>query len=1097
MYKKNINKWGVPNGCLRKIFLIMRLTTIILMIAIMQLSASTFAQRITLSEKNAKLTQVFDRISDQSGYDFVFTSDLLKGANLVTINVKHTEMVKVLDQIFSNQPLSFSIEGKTVVVKAKETPIFLDRANSAFTNIDLRGRVVDEQNNPLTGATVTVKGSRRSVSTNSAGEFFLANVDEKAVIVISYVGFVTLERPASAVSNSIRLFSNTSTLDEMQIIGYGTTSKRLATGSVSTIKAVDIAKQPISNVLAVLAGKIPGMKATQSDGIPGSSFDLVIRGRNSLTQNFRPLILIDGIPFSNESSINNFPSANFANSPLSLINPGDIESIDVLKDADATSIYGSRGANGVILITTKRGKPGTQLSVDAYTGITTPTYRTEFLNTEQYLEMRREGFKNDNIAPTTTNAPDLLIWDNNRYTNFTREFRQNSAIARNLQTDLTGGSQYTQFRVGVGYHYETPSYAKVAKLVGKEFSYQRSVVSLNTTHRSVDDRFRMSISAGYSFDRNDYSSANAANLASIAPNAPYPIDQNGNLVWTEGGASFANPLGSLNNPYYGKNSVLTSSTSLSYILLEGLQVKVNGGFNTSNSKRLNNTEKASQNPASNATSGSNSYETDISNWQVEPMLQYDRKLGPGNIQLLAGASWNSRTQNALAFSASGYFNESLFGTNIGATSSSYSGYGQNTIYRNTGTYARINYNIRDKYILNLTGRRDGSTRFGPNNKFANFGAVGATYIFAQEKWVKKNLPFLSFGKLRSSFGITGNDNIREFGYLEYWLSGSSSVAYPGTSGLTLYPDGLFNPDFSWEKTKKLEAALELGFFKDRLLLGANYYRSRSGNQLINYTLPAQVGPPSILRNFDALIQNSGWEFTLTAVPVKSKVSWTISANATIANNKLLEFPNLAKTSYASSFAIGESISRVAVYDYTGIDPQTGLYTFNGNTRTKYVDPNRPRFYGGLTNTLLYKHLSLDVLAQFSRLQMRSYATQIGSAPGTRSNQPVSVLNRWQQPNDVAEFQRFATSGAAADAYGMFAGSTGAYEDASFLRIRNVSLSYLFDPAISKVVKMRNLRIYFQGQNLAVFSKYKDADPENAGIGNPLLRVYTLGLQASF
>ena len=1073
----------------------MKLTTFILIITLVQVSAKSFSQ-ISLNEKNKSLAEVLKKIEQQSGFVFLYDYKDLKDAR-VSVTIKNASIEGALDITFKSLGLTYKIgDTKTITVSAKQ-PSFLDRLIEKIQAIDIRGKVLDEHNNPLAGATVTLKGGRQSVLTNSRGEFILANIDEEAVIVVSYVGYITVEKPASGDFSSIRLMPNTSVLDETQIIAYGTTSKRLSTGSVSTIKAADIANQPVSNVLGVLAGRIPGMKASQADGLPGSSFDLVIRGRNSLTQNFRPLILIDGVPFSNESAINSFPSGDFANSPLSLINPADIESIDVLKDADATSIYGSRGANGVILITTKKGTAGNKLDVNAYTGVSNPTYRTKFLNTAQYLEMRREAFTNDNIEPTTVNAPDLLAWNTDRYTDFTKEFRQNAAITHNLQADLSGGSENTQYRVGVGYHYETPSYAKAAELVGRDYGYQRAVVSLNTTHRSADSRLRISVSASYNFDRNDYANTNASNLILLAPNSPYPIDEDGNLVWSEGGVNFSNPLGSLNNPYYGKNNSLVSSTNLSYQLAKGLQIRLNGGFNKTHFKRLFNSEIASQNPALNPVSSSNAQESNVSNWQLEPMLQYDGKLGPGNFQLLAGTSLNSRTQSSFSFSGSGYSNESLLGTPLGTTTTNFTDYGRITLYKNTGAYARLNYNVQDKYILNITGRRDGSTRFGPNKQFANFGALGAAYIFSKEEWVSKNFPFLSFGKLRSSLGTTGNDDIREFGYIDSWLTSNTAIVYPGSTNLSISSDKLYNPDFSWETTTKLEAALDLGFFSDRLLVGANYYRSRSGNQLIDYTLPGQVGIGSIFKNSDALVQNSGWEFTATAVPVKSNLTWTISANATIAKNKLLEFPNLEKSSYASRFAIGESISRVAVYDYIGVDTQTGLYSFNGNTQSTFVDPNRPRFYGGLINTLTYGRFSLDVLTQFSKLQLRSYASLLGYAPGTRTNQPVSVLNRWQNAGDVAEYQRFTTSGAAATAYSMFSRSTGGYADASFLRIRNASLAYVFDPALANVIKMQNLRIYAQGQNLAVFSKYKDADPENGGIGNPLLSVYTLGLQASF
>ncbi|MEJ2883301.1 STN domain-containing protein [Pedobacter sp. GR22-6] len=342
MYKVLQQKLWAPPRVIAKILLIMRLTTIILITAIMQVSASSFAQRITLREKNAPLVRIFERISEQSGYDFMFSTTTLKGAKNVTINVSNAELKEVLQTIFKDQPLEYEIDAKAVVVSKKETS-FLDRVIARFQTINVVGQVVDEQGVPLPGVTVRVKGSDQGTTTNNGGGFFIKSVEENATIVFSYIGFKTLEKKATDDLGVVKMEPADSKLDEVQVIAYGTTSRRLGTGNVSTVKATDIEKSPVANPLLAIQGRVPGVMIQQSSGVPGSGIKIVIQGENSFNSGSDPFYVIDGVPYTsqmlpgltNELGESGTPRRsmmqNTNGNPLNFINPQDIESIDVLK----------------------------------------------------------------------------------------------------------------------------------------------------------------------------------------------------------------------------------------------------------------------------------------------------------------------------------------------------------------------------------------------------------------------------------------------------------------------------------------------------------------------------------------------------------------------------------------------------------------------------------------------------------------------------------------------------------------------------------------------------------------------------------------------
>ncbi|MHA4811452.1 SusC/RagA family TonB-linked outer membrane protein [Flavitalea flava] len=1079
---------------------IMRLTVILLTVALTQVTARGISQAVTYTGANVPIEKIFSVIHGQTGYTFFYNDQDLRTTKPVTINWKNTPLTAALEESLRGQSLSFVIKGSTIFISLRPVVPSLLPPPIADPPFEVHGRVTDSLGHPLPGASVTVKGSKIGTQTDGDGYFILKNVEAKAVLIVSFTGYGSREVAVHGRSVvDIVLLHIENRLDEIQVIAYGTTTRRLNTGNVSSITAEQIARQPVSNVVGALEGLAPGLSVMQSDGLPGGIYTVVIRGRNSLDNNAPPLYIVDGVPFDG-SSQGQFPGTNYESSPLNTISPADIERIDILKDADATAIYGSRGANGVILITSKKGKTGKGgLSINAYTGMSKATRLMKWLTTPQYLKMRREAFKNDGITPTTLNAPDLLVWDTTRNVDWQKLMLGGTAHTDEAQLALTGGTEKTQFRVASTWHHETPVYAN-SPFVNKRYGYDRGSFAFGLSHTSQDNKFSMGLNAQYTADKSNYSAAVFSEVP-LPPDAPNPFDSQGKLVWSEGGASFKNPFALLLNSFDIKNNNLIASNTLSYTLLPGLFIKANIGYNKLENSHIQSAPKVAQNPSDNPVSYSYIVSNQQSSWIVEPQLEYIRKTGIGKFDVLAGATWQNKSGSQVNSNAYNYSSDAFLGTLTGAaitgtqTSSS--------DYRYNAFYGRLNYDYDEKYLVNLTGRRDGSSRFGPGRQFANFGAIGAAWIITKENWFKDHLGWLSFGKLRGSYGITGSDNIGDYQYVDTWWS-YSGYTYDGSIGF--FANNLKNPDYAWETNKKLEGALELGFLKDRVLLSASYYRNRAGNQLLNYALPTQTGFGSVLENFPAVVQNSGIEISLNSTNIRTKkFQWSTSFNLTINRNKLITFPGIDSSSYASRYTIGMPITIGRFFQYQGVDPQTGVYTFNGTNYNKdrivSIDAyGPPRFYGGIDNKIRWKGWDLSLFIQFSKTYGAGYASRMYfyGPPGAMTNQPDYVLNRWQKPGDKASIQRFTTGGSASSAYTTYArNSSASFVSTSFIRFKNISAGYNFSPSLLRTMKIRNMRIYIQGQNLGLITAYKGGDPESQGIGNPLMRVWTGGIQIDF
>ncbi|WP_167343639.1 SusC/RagA family TonB-linked outer membrane protein [Pedobacter borealis] len=1077
--------------------------------------AAAYGQGITISVKKAPLENVFKMIEKQSGYLFWCEKELLQKTRPVDVAITNATLEQALDACLKDQALTYAIKGKTIIIKAKEKVVGSTR------EIKISGRVVDEKGVPIPNVSVRQKKTDHATATDKEGKFQIEVTNENTTLQFTCVGYEMQEIQAGEAL-VVKLISSTSKLDEVQVIAYGTTTRRLNTGSVFTVTAKDIESQPVSNPLAALQGRVPGMVVTQTSGVAGSAFKVQIRGQSSLdpslSQN-NPLFIIDGVPFESGNSVsnqltsaaNNPTSTNNGGlSPLNTINSQDIESIDILKDADATSIYGSRGANGVIIITTKKGKSGgTLISLNANSGFSQIGRSMQLLNTQQYVQMRKEAFANDGLTPSQLSsdpgyAPDIMLWDTTRYTDFKDLLIGRTAHATNAQATISGGNDFTQFRIGSGYQRQTSVYPV-------DFADNVASVNFSINHKSQNQKFKIALTGMYANDKNTLPQVDLTRYLNLPPNLRL-YDENGKLSWDEAGVVFntvnshLNPLGMLNQRYVSRNENLSGNFNLNYSVVTGLDIRLNLGYNRFGSDEVSIQPSTSIDPYLSAFVLPSAYfaNSKNENWIIEPQINYNRSTKAGTFNILIGNTTQDKS-GLLTYQYGSNYNSDLLLNSI-AAAGAIKATNDRTKYRYAAFFARFNYNYLDRYILNLAARRDGSSRFGPDQQNANFGSIGAAWLFSNEKFVKDKFSYLSFGKIRASYGTTGNDQIGDYKFLNLWSS--TPNPYNNISGL--YPRSLYNPEYSWEINKKFEVSLDLGFLNDKLLFSSTYYLNRCNNQLINYNLPTQTGFANVVKNFPGLVQNSGWEFTVTSKNFNGNVfKWNTSFNISIPKNKLVSFPGLASSTYSARYLEGKSLSIIKGYRYLGVDPQTGVYSFedlnkDGQFTTagdyQVFGNTDPKFFGGLQNNLTYKNFEFCFFFQIVGQTGANYISQLSfTAPGLVYNQPSLVLHRWQRPGDEAEIQRFtAKPSAVSGAVGRVALSNGQYTDASFIKLRNVSLSYRLPKGLLDRFRIGMCRVYMEAQNLLTITGYKGSDPETQDFFVlPPLRTVVAGFQLNF
>ena len=1015
----------------------------------------------------------------------------------------------LLPRIFADQPfLKYSLIANHLSITPKSKAEI--EASRAYFEYRIRGVVLNDSANPLPGASVQLRSGRFGVPTKSGGDFNIVwTIDD--TLEVSYVGYKTVQIPwrSSHKSLIIHLELQDPNMEVAVVKGYSSKEK----GSTANVSQVKVAPVPNEDVLKIIQENVSGILAPPSSGLAGATHRFQFRGPTSLGAvselNYRPssspLFVVNGIPWAPAlRPVNQLTtmvgepqapgSAATGFDPFFTINPLDIETITVLKDAEATAIYGARGANGVILITTKKGtskEPRLTISVSYGAGKSLPTM--QLMNTSQYLAMRREAFKNDNITPTAANAPDLLLWDTTRYFDATKFLLNGTANNLNEHFSFSQGDSLFQFLLNGGFGSQTS--VLPSNIYGKRWS-----LLSDFSYRSKNRKIKTGLSAYVSVAENKWLTENVMYATLLAPNAPSLTDDAGHLIWEENGGSFRNPLG-----YFLKNDYITTGNTLlhaflQYKIFKKLRFETAVGFQQIHAEEKSKIPSTAFDPASDPTGSYGEASNRFTTFMVEPGLHYTDSLWQQiQVQAVLGAFWSSQLNDWWNQTYSGYTNDELLGIPSAANGSEYKS--DKSKYLFLSTFGRLKLNYRNKYFLSLTLRRDGSSRFGPADRYANFGAIGAGWIF----WERNNKNGAnSYAKFRASYGSTGNDQIGDYAYLNTW--NTASRPYQGLYGI--YPAGLANPYYQWEVTRKLEAGLELRV-NDNFNSTITGYRNRSMNQIITYILPFQTGFGDVARNFPAIIQNTGVEVDASFKKSWGNFFWSSKLTLAIPQNKLLRFDDLENSSYAIDVMIGKPLNIVVGQHFTGVDPATGLFTV-ADPNEKLANKLDPVFFGGLRNTFRYKRVELTSYFEFRQQKAPHFLSDIYNSNNNNlpagqinndlsSNQPAELENRWRKSGDEATWQKVSTrnAGPVQNAINNWVNSDARLVNASYLRLKNVQLGYTFPDKFCRNRHLKGTSMYVSADNLFTVTPFKGADPElQTPFSLPLQRTFTIGLQVT-
>ncbi|MDB5157994.1 MAG: TonB-dependent receptor, partial [Mucilaginibacter sp.] len=915
MYKIYTIKFFVPFRHAQKSLLIMRLIVIILITSMMQVSAGSFAQKISLSEKNITLDKVFKKISQQSGYDFLVFSSIIKDAQPITINVKDAELKDVLDLILHGQHITYKINNKTIILREVDRSV-IDMIRDYLAEVTIYGTIITEDGSPLPGATVKIKGTNKTMAADKAGKFAITVPDDKSVLVFSFIGFATQE--VSVKQNMVvTMQTETSKLNETVVVGYGTTKRKDLTGAVSSVSVGEIKDVPFTTIDQALTGKAAGVQVIQADGSPGGVAKIRIRGGTSLLGGNDPLYVIDGVQMQvqdnylttaaevvspveragNDDS-NSSVSSAFARTLNSLagLNINDIESIDILKDASATAIYGSKGANGVVIITTKKGKYNQKPILEgSYNNVVSVARREKLLNRDQYISILKEGATNLNAAHAAAQIPDdptatAILTDPNFFGKGSTDWLSlvlRNAVTQNASISVRGGN------VGSTY-YTSLSYLNQEGVVkGTDFTRISGKISLDN---QIISRLRISTNLDYGFTSNNITDGAYTQALFMPPTiVPYNADGSPKAVFgADLGAfdyqGFQNPLFLLDGVNKTNTvSLLGSLAAELDILPKELKLRSSVAVNY-DSYNQNNYQPSTVLIASPSGTGSSNNGTATQgqsqnvNLFYENTLTWDKQFNQDNhLSLVAGTSW--QISKFKSFTASGQgFPDDTYLNNLSSAAIALPPTGVSGQSSLLSFYGRANYSLFDKYLFTFTGRSDASSKFPVNNRVGYFPSGGVAWRLSQEKFLKE-VTWVDEIKLRASAGTTGTQNIGD--NLFYTLY--SPVSYAGLNGLS--PTQLGNNSLKWESTLQKDAGVDAEFFKSQLRLSIGYYDKTTSDALFPISVANSSGFGGVTANI-AKIQNRGLEIEISGEFIRKKdFQWSGSLNISGNRSKVLALPN--------------------------------------------------------------------------------------------------------------------------------------------------------------------------------------------------------------
>ncbi|MGI4805388.1 MAG: SusC/RagA family TonB-linked outer membrane protein, partial [Janthinobacterium lividum] len=964
-------------------------------------------------------------------------------------------------------------------------------------NSTLSGRVLDaETKEPLPGAVVTILGTTHAVPTNADGRFnFVTGQKFPYTLVIRFIGFETQEIVVKGSPVEVLLKTASKQLKDVVVVGYGTQTRKSLTSAVSTIKVDEVRDKPVATFEQQLQGKAAGLQISASTGIPGDAMFIRIRGTTSINAGNDPLYVVDGV-YINSGSLQTITTQGQASNPLSDINPNDIESITVLKDADATAIYGARAANGVILITTKRGKLNTapKVSLNTYFGAVWAPKLWDLVTGPQHAELVNEMYRNseaDAIAagnataiatykyqpfrtltdnPSASPAPRGLPQDQQTYDRLSKAFR--TGFLQNYDLSISGGNDKTTYYISGGLNKQQAD-LKTNDFRRGSFKFNldqkiSNVLSIGTSN-ILTQTYRTNARVG------DGPQGGILQSALHTPTYLPEVNADGSPAkW----AGFDNLDVLLNNT----NMHSTSNRLISNVYGEAritpdLKFRTSWSVDYDTYNEFQYWNSLTNLGAANHNLGTSSVSNNTI-WTNEQTLSYQKSIGKNSIGALIGNSLQGTTLANTLAQGTNFPNDSYELIASAATTTSTS---TATSYNLSSFFARVNYNYASKYYAEFNVRADGSSRFGANHQWGYFPSAGLAWRIKEEDFLK-NASFITDFKLRGSIGVTGNQNgINDFASRGLWGAGANYQNNPGTVA-----QQLANPDLKWESTRQTNIGVDLSLFNDRLNLSGDIYDKYTSNLLLNTPLASTSGFTSILTNAGEM-SNKGFEFSIASTNVRLKnFRWTTNLNFSRNVNKIEKLPTPVVAAYAAERMVqGLSMYTFFVYKQLYVDPQTGNAVYDDanhdgkiNSSDIEADGNAlPKFTGGLTNTFNYKGFDLSVFFNFSYgnkvYNNNDYFLEGGGIRDANRAMDTYQLTRWQKPGDITDMPRLTALG---QNYTLSPTSRN-IEDGSFIRLNNANLGYTIPKRITEKAKISNLRVYVSGSNLALWTKYKGPDPE--------------------
>jgi TonB-dependent starch-binding outer membrane protein SusC len=1127
---------------LTKTLLVMKLTAILLFAACLEVSAGSNAQTVTLSLRNSSLERVFKEVKKQTGYGFIYTRELLASTGHVDVDVKNASLKEVLDGCFSGQPVTYTIEDRYIIVKPRVLlpPKLIDTAGPGNngSKIKLLGRIMEVSGESLAGASITLRqpGQTSSVAgtTDANGGFRIMNIANGTYMLeVSFIGYEKLTRIVILTDKVQTLYlamkRSTNTLDEIQTTAYSRTTVRFNTGDITTISSEEIARNPVDNVLDALQGRVAGMQIVSLNGELNGAFKVQFRSLNTLAGGEtpspqlefndvtgQPLYIVDGVEYPASGGlpmVGYMPGAGNntleGGNALNYLDPAQIESINVLKGVDATAIYGSRGAFGVILITTKRARSGKpSLSINVVQGISEDGPTPKLLNGRQYLALRHNAFANDGATPGTGDYDVNGVWDSTKSTNWQRYFIGGHAPKTRASAVYTGGSETTNFMIGA-------NYSSTGNIELNKGSVSQGGMNFDLRTATANKKFVMDLHGSYSTNADDRVLVDftAPNYLDQAPDAQAPYLPNGQLNWANG----YNYAAILNGLYKNNTDNLLAGTTMTFTPIKGLSLIAAGAYSLISAKEFGGEPSTVFNPLTYVSTQSLSYLNTYSvrTLSADPRIQYNHVFwNKGVLEATAGGSLRDKLTTNETIEGFGFLSNELLLDPASATqTNTFTSY-STTPDRYLGAFAQVKYRWADKYLLDLNGRRDGSSLFGSARQWGNFGSASGGWIVSEEPWFKGLRHTVDFLKLRGSYGLVGANSLLPFSYLS--LFQVSTGSYQGGNALT--PGSLSNSYLHWETDKNAEGGVTVDLF-NRLNVDVVYYSDHVSNQLGSQPLASITGFTQVSVNLPADIHTYGLEITIVSHNIHKKdFTWDTKLNYTAPRTKLLSYPGLGTLAGNYNWIIGKPITGVKLLKYAGVDPATGVYNFYDSAGVKgeytpFLSPNQlsqsdktafvdlaPKFYGGILNSVTYKRFSMDFLISVTDRMGPNYLGFQSFPPGTfNMNFPADLAaRRWMKPGDKTDVPK-ATQGILGFLdQNNFIYSTGAYSNATYARLQNISISYRFPASILRHAGASLISVYLSGQNILTVSKYGDLDPENMSAGHMgPARIFTGGLNVTF